>query len=259
MRLDTYLRERRGYRSRHHARQEIKAGSISVNGKIVKKPSFEVKEGDQVEAGASRIPYVSFGGVKLERALASFAIDLADRIVLDVGASTGGFTECALKKGARLVYAVDVGKEQFADELQEDDRVILKEGTNFLDTEKADFPGVETVLLDVSFTSILPLLRHMKDTFGHLPVVALFKPQFEGAKVSRSGIIKGRRELFLTFTNYLEGLVREGFHPVDATLSPRQEERGNPEIFVHLDKDLPAAEIPALAAKISKNLEEEGE
>lgn len=259
MRLDTYLRERMGYRSRHHARQEIKAGSILVNGETVKKPSFAVNEEDRVETRSFAIPYVSFGGVKLTRALASFAIDLEGRIVLDVGASTGGFTDCALQRGAKRVYAVDVGKEQFADKLKADGRVVLKESTNFLDTEKEDFPGVEMVLMDVSFTSNIPLLCHMRDMFEDAVAVVLFKPQFEGANVSRSGIVKNERDILETFAKYLKTLEREGFHLVGVTLSPRQEERANREIFVHIDKRQEPVAPDGLVKSIAESLEEEGD
>ncbi len=259
MRLDIHLRERMGFRSRHHARQEIKAGNILVNGKTVKKPSFEVKETDRVQTKSFRTPYVSFGGVKLARALGFFGIDPRGRIVLDVGSSSGGFTDCVLRGGAKKVYAVDVGRDQLVNELKRDDRVVLRENTNFLDTIPEDFPGVELVVMDVSFTSSLPLLRHMHDMFPDVVAVVLFKPQFEGAKTNRSGIVKSESALLATFTDYLETLVDEGLSPVNAILSPRQEKKANREIFVHIDRDQPAATVDDLVAIITKNLAEEGE
>lgn len=184
MRLDNYIKENFNV-SRSRALDLIKLGSVKVNNEINIKPSYQVKEGDVVDI-IEMFKYASRAGEKLEDAIISFNLDFKDKIVLDVGSSTGGFTDCSLSFNAKRVYAYDVGVEQMIDKLKYDKRVILKEGTNILSITPEI---VDICLVDVSFTSIKPIITYLKDNAKLY--ILLFKPQFEvGPKHLKKGIVK---------------------------------------------------------------------
>ncbi len=221
--------------SRHRAQQEIKAGSVRVNGETVYKPSHQVRPVDTVDV-RPKISYVSFGGVKLETAIRRFGLDFQGKTVVDVGSSTGGFTDCALSHGAKKVFAVDVGDAQMAPSLREDSRVVLRENINFLNTDLGDFPAVDIATVDVSFTSSLPVVQHAATLFADATLVVLLKPQFEGEKGTHTGVLRRERELFRVVKAYLEKLKDSG-HPACAFCeAPRQDDRGNREFFVLIDR-----------------------
>lgn len=184
MRLDNYIKENFNI-SRSRALDLIKLSSVKVNNEIVIKPSYQVKEDDVVEI-IETLKYASRAGEKLEDAIINFNLDFKNKTILDVGSSTGGFTDCSLSFGAKHVYAYDVGVDQMVLRLKEDKRVTLNEGVNILSVTPEE---VDICLIDVSFTSIKPIITHLKDNAKRY--VLLFKPQFEvGQKHLKKGIVK---------------------------------------------------------------------
>lgn len=195
MRIDLYLAEKGYCKSRSKAAEAVKEGKVLVNGKPVEKPSFLVEEGMEVTLLESEEEgFVSRAGYKLEGALNTFGIDVSGMIAVDLGASTGGFTDCLLQRGAAYVYAVDVGHSQLDDKLLCDARVCNMEKTNARYLKKTDFPRpVGIVVTDVSFISQRLLYPAVADI---LPVgglfVSLLKPQFEVGKqhIGKGGIVR---------------------------------------------------------------------
>ncbi|MBR0385420.1 MAG: TlyA family RNA methyltransferase [Erysipelotrichaceae bacterium] len=192
--LSQYLVENLGFSSRSQARNHIKEGNILVNGRIITKDGFPVDENDEIIVKNHEISYVSRGGRKLEAALKEFSVDLDNLTVLDIGASTGGFTECCLRYGAKKVYAYDVGHDQLHQSLKDDPRVISREGINCRYLTKNDFEEpIQFICMDVSFISCILMLEAIADILEDgCKSIVLFKPQFEiGAdKLDSHGIWK---------------------------------------------------------------------
>ena len=193
MRADAALAARGLAASREKARALIDAGLVTLNGDTLDKPARKVAEGDVLRVLGVDHPYVSRGGLKLEKALRAFGVDVAGRVCLDVGASTGGFTDVLLRSGARLVYAVDVGAGQLHESLLGDGRVVSMERVNARALEPGMFPQMPTLaVMDVSFISIrliLPALFRVLGDGGR--VVTLVKPQFEAGRqdVGKRGVV----------------------------------------------------------------------
>ena len=205
MRLDLYLVDNNYFESRNKAKMEIEAGNVFVNDKKILKGSFDVTDNDIIKISEDICPYVSRGGYKLESAIKSFNLSFKDKTILDIGSSTGGFTDCALQNGAKLVYALDVGTSQLHEKLREDNRVIILENTNILDYD----PDIkfDILVMDVSFVSIeylLPKLSELIDDNNYL--MCLIKPQFEVGKIHmKNGIVKDKN----TYIKILENLNLE--------------------------------------------------
>ncbi|MDQ0337719.1 23S rRNA (cytidine1920-2'-O)/16S rRNA (cytidine1409-2'-O)-methyltransferase [Caldalkalibacillus uzonensis] len=194
-RVDTLLVQKGYFDSREKAKRAIMAGLVFSQSEKIDKPGIKIPVDTLLTVKGSPVPYVSRGGLKLEKAIQSFQLNLQDKIVLDIGASTGGFTDCALKHGAKLVYAVDVGYGQLDWSLRNNDRVIVMERTNFRYSKPEDFPYGQPDLatIDVSFISlglILPVLYDILKPHGM--AVVLIKPQFEAGKekVGKKGLVK---------------------------------------------------------------------
>jgi 23S rRNA (cytidine1920-2'-O)/16S rRNA (cytidine1409-2'-O)-methyltransferase len=232
IRLDNYLVENSLVPTRSQARMLIKKGDVLVNKKNITKPGFTVSINDLVEVAAEKT-YVSRGGYKLEFALKESALSLEGKVVMDIGASTGGFTQVALDHGAQKVYAIDVGHDQLAEELKNDPRVINMEGVNakneFALPEKCD-----ALVMDVSFISVrhlMPnLLLHLKKG-AHLFI--LLKPQFEVGRehLGKNGIVKDekiRDQVIADLYDYLEGL---GLKTLNRLQSPLTGKQGNVEFL----------------------------
>ncbi len=193
-RLDVTLVERGLIASREKAKATIMAGSVSVNGQRVDKPGTQVTEKDVITVARDTCPYVGRGGLKLEKALDVFALDLTGAVCVDMGASTGGFTDCMLQRGADKVYAIDVGYGQLDWKLRTDPRVVNIERTNirYMDPDLVEEPA-KLVTIDVSFISlalILPVASRVAAGDGH--ILALVKPQFEAGReqVGKNGIVR---------------------------------------------------------------------
>lgn len=234
--------------SREKARAMILAGQIRVNDHIIDKPGTAVDENAVIEATAPGCPYVSRGGLKLEKALDVFGVEVQDLVVLDVGASTGGYTDCVLQRGARRVYAVDVGYGQLDWKLRNDPRVINLERTNirYLPAEKIPEP-VDLVTVDVSFIStsfVFPVIKTLLKYEGE--VVCLIKPQFEAGrdKVGRKGVVRDKKTHQEVLLNSIANAAGHGLNCINLTYSPITGPEGNIEFFIYLRQDqLPLTDI----------------
>ena len=176
-RLDIILQEKNLYPSREKAKEAIKLGRVKVNGDVFLTPSAQVDE--NMEISTLPFEFVSRGGFKLQKALEEFNINLKDKIVLDIGASTGGFTDVCLKNGAKKVYAVDTGMGQLADSIKNNASVVNLEKTNYLTLPHEKFKDVNFVVIDVSFVSLTKFAEKLTNDFDSIEIVALIKPQFE--------------------------------------------------------------------------------
>ncbi len=227
MRLDVYLVQEGFFPSRHKARSAIDAGWVIVNGKAVNKAGMEITSKDVIEIKAhDLLKYVSAGGLKLEKAICEFQLDFKGKTVLDVGASTGGFTDCALQHGAIKVYTVDVGSDQLSPRLKEDSRVIWKEQTHVKDFTLAE--KVDIVVMDVSFISqvlVYPYLKNWMKDDGWL--ITLIKPQFElDRKVSfRGGIVRDEKLHQEVLDKIMLSAQKEGFSLKGLTTAPENEHK----------------------------------
>lgn len=224
--------------SREKARYYIKNGDVSVNGTVIEKPSYDVSEKDGVEIRDS-IGFVGKGGLKLKKAIESFRLNFFDKTVLDVGASTGGLTDCALQNGAKKVYAVDVGHGQLDPKLASNDRVVNFEGRNILDISPENIDKTDIVVSDVSFVSIKKLLFHISnfiDEYGQ--IICLVKPQFEvGKKRLKNGVVSDEKthvEVVSDILDYAESL---GLTVSGLDFSPIKGGEGNIEFLLYLTKN----------------------
>ena len=194
-RIDVLLVEQGFFDSREKAKRAIMAGIVHNDHEIIDKPGTKVPVDMELFVKGTVMPYVSRGGLKLEKALKIFDISMQNRVMVDIGSSTGGFTDCALQNGAQCVYAVDVGTNQLVWKLRNDPRVIVKEKTNFRyatrDLFENGIPNIATI--DVSFISLKHIFIPLKDILNENDdIVALIKPQFEAGKdeVGKKGIVK---------------------------------------------------------------------
>ncbi len=250
MRLDQYLVEHAEVGSRHRAKLIIKAGAVKVNGDVITKPAHQVKPGDEVNIIKEVNPYVSQGGLKLAWALKTFNIDLTNHTVLDVGSSTGGFTDCALKHGAKHVLAVDVGTLQLAPSLRQDQRVTVMENTNFLAVDSTLLNLVTFAVMDVSFTSSIPLVKHLRTLKPDIPIIVLIKPQFEGAKTNKKGVVKHATIHKHVLKEYLSQLNSANIAVKDLTVSNTPGQSGNKEFLLYLTKPYQHIDDDALIDRV---------
>lgn len=236
MRLDLYLVENNFFESRAKAQDAIKKGAIYVNGKLVTKNNYEVEENMSIQIQFETQKYVSRGGYKLEEAIEVFNLDFKDKIILDIGSSTGGFTDCSLKHGAKLVYAVDVGSNQLHNSLKEDKRIISLENTNILEFETD--VRFDYLVMDVSFVSIKHLLSALlKYLDNDNKLICLIKPQFEAGKMIKKGIIKDKK-LHLSIINTVNDYLNEaGLYINKITPSPIKGGSGNIEFLCLVSKN----------------------
>ena len=202
MRLDQYLVTLEKFSTRNQAQEAIKDGIVYVNQKQVKKPAFDVSETDAIEVlQVSR--YVSRSGEKLAGALKQFYVDPKDKVCLDIGASTGGFTDCLLQNGASFVYALDVGKDQLVDKLRNHPCVDCREEVNCRYLERDDFDkDIDLVVMDVSFISSTKLMESISKVLDvNKEAIILIKPQFEVGKqhLSKHGIVTNKNEVIKEF------------------------------------------------------------
>lgn len=243
-RLDILLVERGLLDSRQKAQAMIMSGQVYVNGYPVNKSGSPIEETAELEVRGKALPYVSRGGLKLEKAMEVFPISLKGKTAADIGASTGGFTDCMLQNGAEKVYAVDVGYGQLAWNLRQDSRVICLERTNarYLTTEQIPEP-LDFASVDVSFISlklILPTLRKLMGPEGQ--AVCLVKPQFEAGrdKVGKKGVVRDPAVHLEVLEHFLEHGTQAGFSIAGLTYSPIRGPEGNIEYLGYLTT-LPAS------------------
>lgn len=242
-RLDILLADRGLYETREKAKRAVMAGLVIVAGDRCDKPGTKFPEDVVIHVKGDLHPYVSRGGLKLEKAIKEFNIDLTDRIMMDIGSSTGGFTDCALQNGAKKVYAIDVGYNQLAWKLRQDERVVVMERTNFRHMDPTAFehemPNMASI--DVSFISlrlILPVLFTFLQEGGN--VLALVKPQFEAGKdkVGKNGIIRDATVHRQVVEEIAGFATTVGFQVKGVSYSPITGGEGNIEFLLHLYKPL---------------------
>jgi 23S rRNA (cytidine1920-2'-O)/16S rRNA (cytidine1409-2'-O)-methyltransferase len=238
-RLDVLLVKQGHFESRQQAQRAIMAGLVRVDEERADKPGTKVSETARITVTGQVHPYVSRGGLKLEKALQVFNLSLEGCTVIDIGASTGGFTDCALQNGARKVYAVDVGYGQLAWKLRQDERVVVLERTNFRHMKPEDLPGElpDFATIDVSFISlrlILPVLKTMLQPKSQ--VVALVKPQFEAGRdqVGKKGVVRDPAIHQQVLRDFVQMALAEGYGVQGISSSPITGSEGNIEFLACL-------------------------
>lgn len=260
-RIDVLLVEQGYYESREKAKAALMAGLVLADGERIEKSGTKVPRTAAITVKGDLHPYVSRGGLKLEKAIKTFGIDMAGRVMLDIGSSTGGFTDCALQNGAAYVYAIDVGYNQLDWSLRQDERVNVMERTNFRYVQPDDLTGPQPnfATIDVSFISlgiILPALAPLIEPGAG--VVALIKPQFEAGRelVGKSGVIRDAKVHEDVIRRVLGFAQELGFGLQGLTFSPITGGEGNIEFLAYwqraavdavADKDAAAVKVTAEA------------
>ncbi|BFH61692.1 TlyA family RNA methyltransferase [Paenibacillus azoreducens] len=237
-RIDILLVEQGFFESREKAKAAIMAGLVLANEERMEKAGMKIPRDAAIRVKGAVHPYVSRGGLKLEKAIRTFGLDMKDRTMLDIGSSTGGFTDCALQHGAGYVYAIDVGSNQLDWSLRNDERVNVMEKTNFRYMTPADLTGPEPdfASIDVSFISLRIILPPLQELLKRpADVAALIKPQFEAGreKVGKSGVVREpsvHREVLMNILAFAHDL---GFELKGLTFSPITGGEGNIEFLAH--------------------------
>lgn len=240
MRLDQYLVLKGYFESRNKAKTEIDNGHIKIDGKIITKSSFDINDNMKIEVIDS-CPYVSRGGYKLLGAIKTFNLDFKDKVVLDIGSSTGGFTDCSIQNGAKLVYAVDVGSNQLHNSLRNNNKVISLENTNILNLDISILnPYPNILVMDVSFVSIEYLLEGINKLIkDNTLFVSLIKPQFEVGNIKlKNGIVKDKSLHIKVIENVRLELNKYGLDIFKLTISPILGGSGNKEFLALIKRGI---------------------
>lgn len=236
MRADLYLCEKGYIESRTKAGRLISEGKILIDGKTVKKSSEDVGDGEHTVEILEQDRYVSRGGLKLEAALEEFKIDVEGKKCIDVGASTGGFTDCLLQSGAAWVFAIDSGRGQLHQKLVDDIRVVSIEGQNARELDAEGFGKFDLAVMDVSFISqtlIHPAICRVLYESGEL--ISLIKPQFEAGRqaLGKHGIVKKEQDRIAAIVKVCESAIACGLEPMGVIQSPIEGGDGNREYLAH--------------------------
>ncbi len=240
-RIDVLLVEKGFFSTREKAKRVIMEGVVFVGENRIDKPGEKIDIDSKIIVKKDPIPYVSRGGLKLEKAIKSFNIEIKGKTAIDIGASTGGFTDCMLKEGIEKVYAIDVGYGQLDWKLRNDNRVVVKERTNIRYVKEDDIgEKVDFISIDVSFISlglVLPVAERLLKEEGE--IVALIKPQFEAGreKVGRKGLVKDKGVHFEVIEKILNVCSKNNLQLDNLTYSPITGATGNIEFLAHLVKE----------------------
>ncbi len=241
-RIDQLLVERGLAESRQKAQALVIAGQVLVSEQRVDKPSQRIEADSNIRI-LGQLPFVSRAGAKLQAALDHFRIPVSGRICADLGASTGGFTDCLLQKGAREVHAFDVGKGQIAWKLRTDPRVVVRDEFNVRNITAIDLPDeISLITMDLSFISLTKILRPMREALRakrprtRIDLVLLVKPQFEVGKgeVGKGGIVRDPETRRKALESLIEHARGEGYRVIDNTPSPIAGSKGNQEFLLYL-------------------------
>lgn len=239
-RLDVMLVKRNLIESREKAKAVIMAGTVFVDGQREDKAGAMFGTDVSIEIRGNPLPFVSRGGLKLDKAVREFGVVLSQKICMDVGASTGGFTDCMLQNGARKVYAVDVGSGQLAWKLRQDERVVVMEKTNIRYVTSAEVAEpIEFVSVDVSFISLTKVLLPVKELMTENgQMVCLIKPQFEAGKekVGKKGVVREKEVHIEVIRQIVEFALQSGFDVLNLGYSPVKGPEGNIEYLLYLQK-----------------------
>ncbi len=240
-RLDVLLVKRNLATSREKAKAVIMAGDVYVDGNREDKAGTTFDEKVNIEVKSSKLKYVSRGGLKLEKAMDVWGVDVKDKVCMDIGSSTGGFTDCMLMNGARKVYAVDVGTNQLAWKLRQDERVVVMEKTNirYLTPDKVD-DKIEFASVDVSFISLTKIMSAVYELLAdNARMVCLIKPQFEAGreKVGKKGVVREESTHVEVVTMIRDYMLDSGFKVLGLDYSPIKGPEGNIEYLIYIQKD----------------------
>ncbi len=245
MRLDQYLVEQKLAKSRTFAAELIAAGKVLVNNAIITKAAFPIKATDKISINELTHDYVSRAALKLEAAFQTFAFDLKNKVVLDIGSSTGGFSEFCLRQGCAIVYAVDVGTQQMAEKIRKDKRIRLFENTDIRDFKPERSVKFDYIFCDVSFISLTLILAKIAElSQPTTKIVTLFKPQFEvGAKyLNKQGLVKDKSAVVRQLWHFIESLPQFNLGLLAAFASPLSGKNGNIEYLLYLKRRNNSAE-----------------
>ena len=239
-RLDVLLVKRNLAPSREKAKAIIMSGNVFVDGQREDKAGTTFPEEVQIEVKGHTLPYVSRGGLKLEKAIHNFDVTVDGKVCTDVGSSTGGFTDCMLQNGARKVFAIDVGRGQLDWKLRQDERVVCMEKTNIRYVTPEDIgEPVDFSSIDVSFISLTKVLLPIRNYLTeHGQIVALIKPQFEAGreKVGKKGVVREKSTHIEVITKVIDYAMSIGFAVLNLEFSPIKGPEGNIEYLLHLEK-----------------------
>lgn len=265
-RLDVLLVEKGLIETREKAKRAIMAGLVYTNEERLDKPGEKVKVDIPLTIKGNMLPYVSRGGLKLEKALKIFDVNVLGKVLIDIGSSTGGFTDCALQNGAKMSYALDVGYNQLAWKLRQDERVVVMERTNFRYVTPADLsremPNFATI--DVSFISltlILPVLKTL--LVPSSDIIALVKPQFEAGReqVGKKGIVRDEKVHLQVVEKIINFSVQQGFTVANLSYSPITGGDGNIEFLLHLiwdgERETGITQLPSSPLEIVRKSHQE--
>ena len=237
-RLDLILVEREFFETREKAKREIMVGNVIVNEQVVTKAGTMFKDNDDLNIRIKdKLKYVSRGGLKLEKAIKIWDLNFKDKLVLDIGASTGGFTDCALQNGAKCVYSVDVGKNQLDWKLRNDERVVSIEEMHIKDLKEKDIGDekVDYIVIDVSFISLTKVIPYFKKFLAQSgKIVMLVKPQFEVGreKIGRNGVVENEEYHNEAIKKIISFSKDEGYELIGVEDSPIKGAKGNKEFLM---------------------------
>ena len=239
-RIDIELVKRGIFETRNKAQNEIKNKIIFCNNICITKPSFDVTDTDIIEIKGEKLKYVSRGGLKLEKAIKEFNIDLKDKTLIDIGSSTGGFSDCALQNGIKKVYAIDVGTNQFDKTLRLNNKIDLYENTDFRNIDNNIINDANIASIDVSFISVTKLTNKLKELTNLKEVICLIKPQFEcGKEISDKykGVPLNKEVHKSVIENVIKSFKDNNYYINSLTSSPIKGGNGNIEYLAYFKRD----------------------
>ncbi|MCT4565265.1 MAG: TlyA family RNA methyltransferase [Maledivibacter sp.] len=263
VRIDMLLVDRNHFDSREKAKKALMAGIVYVNNLLIDKPGMKVDHDADIQIKGKALPYVSRGGLKLEKAINRYGMDFTNKICMDVGASTGGFTDCMLQNGASKVYSVDVGYGQLDWKLRQDERVVSMERTNIRYVKPEEIEDeIDFASIDVSFISlriVLPVVKKLLKPKGE--IIFLIKPQFEAGrdKVGKKGVVRDKgvhREVIERILNFA---IELGLTINGLTFSPIKGPKGNREFLAYVSNKPPieALDVEKLAYDVVEKAHDE--
>ncbi len=239
-RIDIELVKRGIFETRNKAQNEIKNKIVYCNNVCITKPAFDVTDTDIIEIKGEKLKYVSRGGLKLEKAIKEFNIDLKDKILIDIGSSTGGFSDCALQNGIKKVYAIDVGTDQFDKTLRLNNKINLYENTDFRNIDNNIINDANIASIDVSFISVTKLTNKLKELTNLKEVICLIKPQFEcGKEISDKykGVPLNKEVHKSVIENVIKSFKDNNYYINSLTSSPIKGGNGNIEYLAYFKRD----------------------
>mgnify|MGYP001123788192 FL=1 len=239
-RIDIELVKRGIFETRNKAQNEIKNKIVYCNNICITKPAFDVTENDIIEIKGEKLKYVSRGGLKLEKAIKEFNIDLNDKILIDIGSSTGGFSDCAIQNGIKKVYAIDVGTNQFDKNLRLNNKINLYENTDFRSVDNSIINDANIASIDVSFISVTKLTNKLKELTNLKEIICLIKPQFECGKETSDkykGVPLNKEVHESVIKNVIKSFKENNYYINNITSSPIKGGNGNIEYLAYFTKN----------------------